>query len=170
MSEKVKHILNRFQHEHNNKNDFRTPPYLFDFINKRYKIDYDGACEDGVNNLATPLRLEDHWPDFSIVYSNPPFDKDSILSWFDKGQDLVERGGIHIMLLPEKICQVFFNPMIEHFSEIIFLGGRINFISPYAVKGGTSMNGSIITIQHHKKPALKISGILLSELKRRYNE
>ena len=164
-------FLNRPQHEHNNKDDFRTPPYLFHFINERFGgIDYDGACEDGVNNLAAALRLEDHWPDFSTVYSNPPFDKDSILAWFEKGQDLADRGGLHIMLLPEKICQVFFIPMIEHFSEIIFLGGRVDFISPYAVKGGASMNGSIITVQYHRKSTPRIGGILLSELKRRFNE
>ena len=65
--------------------DFRTPPYLFEYIKSLYgRIDYDGACfSDGSNALATPLRLENEWPD-GIVYSNPPFDDDSIIKWIKK--------------------------------------------------------------------------------------
>ena len=60
--------------------DFRTPPYLFNYIKSLYgRVDYDGACfADGSNALATPLRLENEWPD-GIIYSNPPFDDDSII-------------------------------------------------------------------------------------------
>jgi hypothetical protein len=141
-------FLNR-RHPHNDKDDFRTPRYLFDYMEFVYgEIEYDGACTPGVNNLATPLRLEDEWPASSTIYSNPPYDKDSIIKWFEKGEEVKASGGLHIMLLPNKLSQKFMSPMIMHFSEIIFLGGRVNFISPYAVKGGSSMNGSIITTQY----------------------
>ena len=44
-------FVNR-NHPHNDKDDFRTPQYLFSYIVDRYSIEYDGACTPGVNNLA----------------------------------------------------------------------------------------------------------------------
>jgi len=72
------------------------------------------------------------------------------------------------MVLPNKICQVFFHPMIHRFNQIIFCGGRVNFESPYAVKGGTSMTGTIITVQggeckYHDTPLIR--SVLLKEMK-----
>ena len=168
----AKHFLDRQGHEHNDKSDFRTPPYLFAFIEDRFgKVEFDAACIDGLNNLAPALRLEDEWPKGSLVYSNPPFDSESIQAWFEKGERHAANGGVHIMCLPMKMTQCFFNPMIERFNEIIFLGGRINFISPYAVKGGTSMNGTILTRQggeckYHDTPI--IEGVLIRDLKAAY--
>jgi len=169
---KIISFLNRSSNPHNDKVDFRTPPYLFHWIEKNFGvIDYDAACIDGLNNLATALRLEDEWPKGSIVYSNPPFDSDSIEKWFVKGEYHAANGGIHIMCIPNKITQVFFSKMITRFDEIVFLGGRVNFISPYAAKGGASMSGTLITRQggftkHHDTPIIR--GVLLSDMKKEY--
>ena len=137
--------------ENSDQVDFRTPPYLFKFITSIYgRIDYDGACfEDGSNSLAKPLRLEDEWPS-GIVYSNPPFDDKSIIKWIQKGHKHVMRNpsNKHIILIPNKLTHV---KIIENafslIDRMIILGGRINFISDYAVKGGTSRNGNLILIQ-----------------------
>ena len=168
-------FLNRGQHEHNDKDDFRTPPYLWWWLNRELgPIEYDGACTPGLNNLTDPLRLEDDWPPASVVYSNPPFDAPSIEKWFEKGEEYASlRGGVHIMLLPDKLCQVFMSRMIPSFSQIIFLGGRVNFISPYAVSGGASMSGSIITIQGNPKSLRYMEGVravLLRDIKKEYGE
>jgi len=158
--------------EHNKKDDFRTPPYLLRFIEEKFgEIEYDAACEDGLNNVAPALRLEDPWPEGTLIYSNPPYDMESITAWFNKGQEHAKTGGVHIMCLPEKVTQTFFTPFIAQFDEIIFLGGRINFISPYSVKGGTSMNGTIITRQGGESVASKplVSGVLIRDLKAKYS-
>ena len=135
--------------EHTDQVDFRTPEYLFQFINSISPVEFDGACEKGLNELAEPLRLEDPWPD-GTIYSNPPFDIDSIIKWIKKGyaHSRKNEGNVHIMLIPNKLTQV---KLQDHCSElidkIIFLGGRVNFDSPYAVRGGTSRMGSVILIQ-----------------------
>ena len=64
--------------------DFRTPQYLWDFIKSQWNPQFDAACEAGVNNLATPLRLEEEWSN-GVIYSNPPFDTPSIVKWALKG-------------------------------------------------------------------------------------
>ena len=154
--------------------DFRTPDYLFKYIKSIYGvIQYDGACfEDGSNALAYPLRLEEEWPS-GIVYSNPPFDDDSIISWMNKGwhHSRRDKNNIHIMLIPNKLNHVKIQKNgFDLIDRIIFLGGRVDFDSPYSTKGGSSRNGSIILIQdqtlndYEKQFSFK----LLSELKEEF--
>tara|TARA_R110000851_G_scaffold194482_3_gene345292 strand:- start:1057 stop:1599 length:543 start_codon:yes stop_codon:yes gene_type:complete len=170
-------FLMRNKHKHNDKDDFRTPPYLFAYIEKRYgKIDFDGACTPDVNNLAAPLRLEDEWPVGATIYSNPPFDSESITKWVKKGRKHALNGGTHIMLLPDKLTQCFFAELFPMIQEIIFLGGRVNFVSPYAVKGGASMSGSIIIAQKQRVrlprdlTIIAVDNVLIRDLKKQYNE
>jgi len=135
-------------HEKTKLNDFRTPEYLMKWIDSRFgPVDYDAACEPGVNNLFSPLRLEQVWPIGSTVYSNPPYDAPSIIKWFNKGLKHVEKGGTHIMLIPNKLCQKSFIESIHPFIQtIVFIGGRVNFEGPNITKGGSSRSGSIILI------------------------
>ena len=145
--------------------DFRTPKYLFDFINSISKVEYDGACEKGLNELAKPIRLEDEWPN-GTIYSNPPFDIDSIIKWLEKGfiHSRKSKENVHIMLIPNKLTQVKFqNGCKNKIDKMIFLGGRVNFDSPYSVKGGTSRMGSVILIQ--KMGETGFSFVKLSDLK-----
>lgn len=155
--------------------DFRTPPYLFEYIKSLYGyVQYDGACfEDGSNALAYPIRLEDEWPS-GIIYSNPPFDDDSIISWINKGwnHSRKDKNNVHIMLIPNKLNHVKIQKNgFNLIDRIIFLGGRVDFKSQYWTKGGASRNGSIILIQdstlnvHEKQFSFK----LLSELKEEFN-
>lgn len=142
--------------------DFRTPHYLFKFINSIYEIQFDAACKAGINNLAEPLRLEDKWPP-GVVYSNPPFDMDSINSWIEKGYEHSRgaEGNVSIILIPNKITQVSFHDKSSNkFDSMIILGGRVNFDSIYSTKGGSSRNGSIILIQKRGE-----SGIIFKKLK-----
>ena len=139
-----------FLMNHNNTNlsDFRTPEYLMKWIDSTFgPIQFDAACEPGVNNLYSPLRLEGSWPKGSTVFSNPPYDALSINKWFKKGLKHVESGGKHIMLLPNKLCQkTFIENIHPYIQRIVFLGGRVNFTGPNIVKGGSSRSGCIILI------------------------
>ena len=164
-------------HPNTHEDDFRTPAYLFDWINDLFgPIQFDAACEDGVNNLAPALRLEATWPRHSTIYSNPPFDSDSIVRWFRKGRIHANNGGTHIMCIPNKLCQVFFTEMLPQCDEVWMLGGRVDFSGPYSVAGGASRSGTVIIIQRPRpafdlcdgdnRPLLR--GAKLSTLKARY--
>ena len=129
--------------------DFRTPQYLWGFIKSQWNPQFDAACEAGINNLATPLRLEEEWAN-GVIYSNPPFDTPSIVKWALKGFEHSRKriGNVHIMLIPNKLNVVKIQKECSHtFDKLIFLGGRVDFPSPHAVKGGASRNGSVIVVQ-----------------------
>tara|TARA_B100000963_G_scaffold281489_1_gene249998 strand:- start:1609 stop:2130 length:522 start_codon:yes stop_codon:yes gene_type:complete len=156
--------------------DFRTPKYLFEYIKSLYGyVHYDGACfPDGSNALSYPLRLEEEWPQ-GIIYSNPPFDDDSIIKWINKGwiHSRSNKNNIHIMLIPNKLNHVKIQKnAFTLIDKIIFLGGRVDFKSEFAVKGGASRNGSIILIQDSNLESFgkTFTFKLLSELKEEYND
>lgn len=135
-------------HEHSSKDDFRTPAYLFEWIDRKFgPVEYDAACfADGSNALATPLRLEDEWPEGSVVYSNPPWGAKEIEAWFDKGVEHMKNGGIHLMLVPNKLCQTWFASRIQYVSQVWCLGGRVNFEGPYSTPGGASRQGTVLLV------------------------
>jgi hypothetical protein len=155
------------KHNHTSKDDFRTPKYLIEWINKKYgPIEFDGACTPGINNLFSPLSLEEEWPSNSIIYSNPPWDSNSIIKWFQKGLKHTKKGGVHIMLIPNKLCQKSLvenvNPYIE---TLVFLGGRINFEGPFVTKGGSSRTGCLLLINGLDDSLSGLFSINLSEIK-----
>lgn len=175
--DKTDSFIKRKKHPKHLQVDFRTPQYLFEWINDTYgPINYDAACEDGVNNLAPPLRLEEKWPPGSIVYSNPPYDQTSLKNWIEKGHLHAQNGGQHIILMPNKLCQVFMYKLLPKIDEIIFLGGRVNFISEHSVKKGASMTGSILIRQGVLRRLAKLplfpftDAKLLSQIKAESNQ
>jgi hypothetical protein len=170
----MRHLTMNQKTKFSDQVDFRTPAYLFQYIKSLYnKVDFDGACfADGSNALANPLRLENEWPE-GVVYSNPPFDDNSIIKWIKKGYNYTRKNNnnIHIMIIPNKLNHVKIQKeALELIDKIIFLGGRVNFSSKFAVKGGASRNGSVILIQDYKISKNKnFEYVLLSELKAKYS-
>ena len=154
--------------------DFRTPDYLFDYIKSLYnRIDYDAACENGKNNLAEALRLEDKWPNQKIIYSNPPFDTKSIIKWIEKGYEWTREDltNIHIILIPNKLCTKKLTEHLKKIDGFIFLGGRVNFKSEFSCRGGSSRNGSVILIQDQFrfKRVTYVQFKTLAELRSKYD-
>ena len=150
--------------------DFRTPLYLQKYIKENWNFQFDGACEDGVNNLAKALRLEDEWENNVCVYSNPPFDDESLIKWIKKGHNWVKKhkGNVHVILIPNKLNHVKIQKETKGMiNKLIFLGGRVNCDSIHSVKGGTSRNGSVLIIQSYYDDC-SIDFVLLSDLKKKY--
>jgi len=139
-------FVNR-RHEHNDKDDFRTPMYLINWMKSIYGHQLrDGACSEE-NKKGKPINLfgnyviqNDEW-----IYINPPFDTPSIIKFIEASKKFQYNDLVY--LLPNKLCQKQFCLNVNsYFDEIHFLGGRIDFESPYSVKGGTSMNGCFLGV------------------------
>ena len=166
--------LNR-RHKHTDKDDFRTPMYIIKWLKSKFGDGLrDGACSPGINNKGEPINVfgfhlisKNEW-----VYINPPFDTPTILRFIESCVD-ISKGNNVVFLLPNKLCQKSFCLNVnQHFDEIIMLGGRIDFESPYAVKGGSSMNGCFIGIMYcdpiKKNTYPIVKSITLSKLKEDY--
>jgi len=171
MGEEKRRAFMTRQHEHNDKDDFRTPMYIIKWLKSKFGEGLrDGACTPGVNNKGEPINIfgfhliaKDEW-----IYINPPFDTPSVVMFAESARLRANKGITVVMLLPNKLCQVgFVNGVNLHFDEVWTLGGRINFESPYAVAGGASMNGCFLGIMYQdRKEHTLLKHYTLSEIKR----
>ena len=170
--------MSRIEHwsiptEHSQKEDFRTPQYILDYIEAEFgEIELDVACfADGSNAVALPVRLRSAWPR-GHAYANPPFDSDSIRAWWVACHAHASSGkGSATLLIPNKLCQVFLNPLLPLANEVIMLGGRVNFEGPYQRVGGTSRQGSVIVrfeLGSTDRNPPRLRQVLLRDLKERF--
>tara|TARA_R110000823_G_scaffold65603_1_gene153849 strand:+ start:375 stop:899 length:525 start_codon:yes stop_codon:yes gene_type:complete len=162
-------------HEHNDKDDFRTPMYIINWLKSKFgDLLRDGACSEE-NKKGEPINVFD----FNLIsknewiYVNPPFDTPSIIK-FVEACSLIESND-RVFLLPNKLCQKSFCLNVnKHFDEIHMLGGRIDFLSPYAVKGGASMNGCFIGVMKSNEDKKNERPVVychtLSDLKKRFSD
>tara|TARA_Y100000004_G_C8953744_1_gene429799 strand:- start:100 stop:750 length:651 start_codon:yes stop_codon:yes gene_type:complete len=165
------HYKARMTHEHNPKDDFRTPDYLIWYLKKQFGSNLlDAACtEENALGDFVNIFVEDDLIPFDYtnngwIYINPPFDMKSIVAFVKQSYKWFLNGWRVVLLLPNKLCsKTFVTQLNHHFAGIVLLGGRIDFDSPYATKGGTSMNGCFLAILGDTPT--KITNLALSQIK-----
>ena len=99
-------------HEHTDKDDFRTPPYLVKYIESTFgSITHDGACSEE-NKLAVPFNLFglDELPDNSMLYINPPFSTPLVKEFVSAAVRKLNnsQGSTCVFLLPNKLSEDMF--------------------------------------------------------------
>ncbi|MDK9560977.1 DNA N-6-adenine-methyltransferase [Gallibacterium anatis] len=144
------------------KDCYRTPKYVFNWLNSRFKFDIDG-CATEENNLSyhyigkdgivedfltfEPLdliaRLE--FSHFTI-FVNPPYSNP--LPFVKRAAELKAWGFLVVMLLPADKSTKWYQVIQESATEVIdIVGGRISFLHPLTgeeVKGNNK--GSMIAV------------------------
>ncbi len=144
------------------KDCYRTPKYVFNWLNSRFKFDIDG-CATEENNLSyhyigkdgivedfltfEPLdliaRLE--FSHFTI-FVNPPYSNP--LPFVKRAAELKVWGFLVVMLLPADKSTKWYQVIQQNATEVIdIVGGRISFLHPLTgeeVKGNNK--GSMIAV------------------------
>ncbi|WP_042907024.1 phage N-6-adenine-methyltransferase [Gallibacterium anatis] len=144
------------------KDCYRTPKYVFNWLNSRFKFDIDG-CATEENNLSyhyigkdgivedfltfDPLDLiaELEFSNFTI-FVNPPYSNP--LPFVKRAAELKAQGFLVVMLLPADKSTAWYQVIQESATEVIdIVGGRISFLHPLTgeeVKGNNK--GSMIAV------------------------
>lgn len=144
------------------KDCYRTPKYVFNWLNSRFKFDIDG-CATEENNLSyhyigkdgivedfltfDPLDLiaELEFSNFTI-FVNPPYSNP--LPFVKRAAELKAWGFLVVMLLPADKSTKWYQVIQESATEVIdIVGGRISFLHPLTgeeVKGNNK--GSMIAV------------------------
>ncbi|HJF74081.1 MAG TPA: phage N-6-adenine-methyltransferase [Gallibacterium anatis] len=144
------------------KDCYRTPKYVFNWLNSRFKFDIDG-CATEENNLSyhyigkdgivedfltfDPLDLIEvlEFPHFTI-FVNPPYSNP--LPFVKRAAELKAQGFLVVMLLPADKSTKWYQVIQESATEVIdIVGGRISFLHPLTgeeVKGNNK--GSMIAV------------------------
>ena len=116
-----------------NSNEWFTPQYIVDYLEKRYgKIILDPCASVHTNIGLINYTIDDdglskEW-DEDVVFVNPPYGS-VIKHWIAKAQEQsVKHKNTVILLIPARTDTSYWhNHIFPHYSELLFIKGRIKF-------------------------------------------
>lgn len=110
-------------------NEWRTPQYLFDALDREFKFTVDAASthENALVDKHWTIRedgLAQSW-DGERVWCNPPYGR-QISQWVRKASEAV--GGVVVMLIPARTDTAYWHDYVfANASDIRFIRGRLHF-------------------------------------------
>lgn len=131
------------------RDGWRTPRQVFDWLNRIYRFDYDTACNSD-NALAKPVwrgradcdALESVWT--GALFCNPPYS--DIAPWVDKAIRSAECCATVVMLIPSPNGEAYHARALRHAKRLILINGRIAFINADGKPVSGNNRGSCIYV------------------------
>lgn len=165
------------------KDSYRTPKYVFNWLNRRFKFDLDG-CANEDNALCEHYCIDEEGlcfltfnnndydvPEYGSIFKptsifvNPPYSNP--LPFVKRAAELKNQGYLVVMLLPADKSTKWYQVIQEEATEVIdIIGGRINFLHPVTgeeVKGNNK--GSIVAVFDPTMPGLVTRQVSLDFIK-----
>lgn len=142
----------------NNHDNWATPKYVYDFLDKEFNFDFD-PCPLNPNEITEDKNgLLISWGKRNFV--NPPYSAKGIKDLFIlKGIEEAKKGNLSVFLIPVATGTKNFHECIfNNASEIRFLKGRINFegINSKGEKSqGSGIHDLMIVIFNNKETTNK---------------
>lgn len=116
-----------------NKQNWRTPPGLFDRLNKEFKFTLDAAADDENHLLPNYFTEEDDglaqsWAGHT-VFVNPPYSDSK--KWIKKAyEEAHQLNTTVVMLIPSRTSTRAWADYVMKSSEVRFIKGRLKFVDP----------------------------------------
>ena len=111
----------------NNHDNWETPSYLYDKLNKEFNFDFDPCpiCFDEITPDKDGLLIE--WGQRNFV--NPPYSRKLKEAFVKKAIKESKKGKLCVCLLPVSTSTILFHDYIlPNAYDIRFLRGRVKFI------------------------------------------
>ena len=111
----------------NNHDNWETPSYLYDELNKEFNFDFDPCpiCFDEITPDKDGLLIE--WGQRNFV--NPPYSRKLKEAFVKKAIEESKKGKLCVCLLPVSTSTILFHDYIlPNAHDIRFLKGRVKFI------------------------------------------
>ena len=130
-----------------NKDDWATPKYFYDELNKEFDFDFDPCPYK--HNTRKWDGLEVNWGQRNFI--NPPYSQKLKDAFVKKAIEESKKGKLCVLLLPVSTStQLFHNFILPNKKEIRFVFKRIKFCGVNTkgeyVEGKTGMHDSMIVI------------------------
>ena len=110
-----------------NHDNWQTPPYLYNELNKEFNFDFDPCplCFDEITPDKDGLLIE--WGQRNFV--NPPYSRKLKEAFVKKAIQESKKGKLCVCLLPVSTSTILFHDYIlPNAHDIRFLKGRVKFI------------------------------------------
>ena len=111
---------------------WRTPQYIFDWLNSEFEFILDAACNSDNSKCVFGCchdrgqdGLSMDWASFGRIWLNPPYSNP--YPWVKKAYEESLKGCIVVCLLPADISTKWFHEWVIGKAEIRFIQGRISF-------------------------------------------
>lgn len=133
------------------RDEWRTPPYIFAWLDRRYSFDIDLAATHQ-NKLCKEAfcfpndALEVDWHSHgSTGFCNPPYS--NIAPWLAKGRAESLCGFTSVFLIPTPNGERLYDEYVfDAASEVIFITGRLSFLTPDGIVINGNRWGSMIVV------------------------
>lgn len=116
-----------------NKNDWETPPEIFDPLNAVFNFDID-VCATAENTKCqryyTPEidGLKQPWHNNEVCWCNPPYGR-AIQKWIRKAVDEAAKGASVVCLITARPDTTYWHDMVFPYARAIcFVRGRLKFV------------------------------------------
>lgn len=118
-------------HYSSKTNEWATPQYLFDELDREFNFTLDPCCTDENAKCEKYFTIEDDglMQDWSneIVFVNPPYGRE-IKHWVRKAYEESLKGATVVCLIPSRTDTTYWHDYIfGKASDIRFLKGRLKF-------------------------------------------
>lgn len=120
-------------HYSSNTNEYKTPKWLFDKLNKIYNFSYDLAsnknntlCKNFFTKEENSL-IQDWYKLKGWLWCNPPYSRQLLKLFYKKADEETQKGAKIIMLVPARTDTLYFHKYAYKKYEIEFLKGRLRF-------------------------------------------
>ena len=141
---------------HSSKHDdWRTPGWLFDRLNKEFNFSLDAAASPHNalcnNYLMKPAGLVSDWAhnmagDLQTVFVNPPYGR-HVGKWVEKAILEQAKGATVVMLMSACTDTIWWRRAWDFASEVRFIAGRLKFLAGIDGKEkSTAPKGSAIIV------------------------
>lgn len=152
------------------KDEARTPEYLYRFANSIWNFDLDLASSDANTKCRSHFTkdldaLSLPWPDYGTSgWCNPPYS--NISPWLEKAA--LHRHDLQtVFLIPTPNGEAMYRIIEQMASEIILIHGRISFLRPSGEKMTGNTRGSCLVVFNQVK-GCKLSWLDRNELEEKY--
>ena len=109
----------------NHSNNWATPPYFYNELNKEFLFSFDPCPFMHDTNTWNGLNIE--WRDRNFI--NPPYSRKEKESFILKAIEESKKGKLCVMLLPVSTStKIFHNHILPNAKEIRFVKSRVKFI------------------------------------------
>lgn len=114
------------------RDSWRTPKQVFEWLDRVYRFDHDTACTDE-NALKKPVWLGRHDRDALAsvwagkVFCNPPYS--DISPWVDKAIESAQSGATTVMLIPSPNGESYHAKALRSAKRLLLINGRLAFIN-----------------------------------------
>ena len=140
---------------------YRTPPWLFEWLDNEYDFDFD-ICASDENHLLSKYYTEENtsigknWSELgSVGFCNPPFSHGSKEKFLAEAyRNLIENQVSSVFLIPSDVSNEFWlDHILGKATKITVIVGRVKFYDPATNEESKQGLGcAIVEFMHDEEP------------------